>query len=48
MDTSIKEPGGFESPPFQFIKISFDAFRVAHARSLISETRLVTILYDIQ
>jgi len=45
MDTLIKEPGGFESPPFQLIKIPFDAFRIAHARSLIRVSRLVTILY---
>jgi len=32
MDASSKKPGGFESPPFQFIKIAFDAFGVTHAR----------------
>jgi hypothetical protein len=48
METSIKKPGGFESPPFQFIKIAFDAFWVTHARRLTRRTRDVTILCETQ
>ena len=48
METSIKKPGGLESPPFQFIKIAFDAFWVTHAQRLTRGTRAVTILCETQ
>jgi hypothetical protein len=32
MEASIKQPGGFEPPPFQFIKIAFNAWWITHAR----------------
>jgi hypothetical protein len=48
MDASIKEPSGFESPPFQFIKIAFDAFRITHARRLTRGTARVTIICESQ
>lgn len=48
VDTSIKEPGSFESSPFQFIKIAFDTFWISHARRLTPEADGVTILCERQ
>ena len=48
MDASIKKSGGFEPPPFQFIKIAFDTFWISHARKLTREIGGVTILCECQ
>ena len=48
VETSVKEPGGFESPPFQFIEIASNAFWISHARRLTRGTSRVTILCDTQ
>jgi len=48
MDASIKKPGGFESSPFQFIKIALDAFWITHAQRLPWGTNRVTIICETQ
>jgi hypothetical protein len=46
MDASIKKPGRFESPPFQFIEIAFNAFWITHARCY-HEKQDVSLYYAI-
>jgi hypothetical protein len=45
---SVKKPGGFEPPPFQLIKIAFDAFWITHAQRLTRGIGLVTIICESQ
>ena len=47
-EASVKKPGGFEPPSFQFIKITFNAFGIAHARRLTPKTKYVTIFCEFQ
>ena len=46
--SSVEKLGGLESPPFQFIKIAFNAFWIAHAQRLARVPKIVTILCDTQ
>jgi len=34
LDAFVKQLGGFDPPPFQFVEIAFNAFGITHARSL--------------
>jgi hypothetical protein len=47
-EASVEEPGGLESPTFQFIEIAFHAFWVAHAQRITRKLGDVTILCEIQ
>ena len=44
----VEKFGGLESPPFQIVKIAFNAFWVAHAQRLSQLLGCVTILCEIQ
>jgi hypothetical protein len=46
--TLVEESGGFEPPLFQLIKITLNAFWIAHAQRLSQGSIGVTILYEIQ
>ena len=48
MDAPIKKPDSFEPPPFQFIKIAFNAFWISHVGILTQEAKYVTILCGYQ
>ncbi len=46
--TPLEKPGRLESPPFQVIKVAFNAFWVTHAPKLAQKPERVTILCDTQ
>jgi hypothetical protein len=47
-EATVKESGRFESSPFQAIEIAFNAFWIAHARTIAPALKDVTILYEHQ
>ncbi len=46
--TPLEKSGSLEPPPFQIIKVAFNAFWVTHAQKLARKQEPVTILCDIQ
>lgn len=48
MDASIEKPGGLQSPAFQSVKVTLDAFWIAHARILTRGIGRVTIICESQ
>jgi len=46
--TPLEKSGSLKSPPFQIIKVAFNAFWVTHAQKLARKPQHVTILCDTQ
>jgi hypothetical protein len=46
--TDLEKPSGFQTAPFQRLKVTSYTFRIAHARTIARQGNYVTILYEIQ